>query len=66
MAKRRTNVMIEEAQIKGLKALSSVTRVRMSEYIREGIDIVLAKYKGELKKSKKKGGRSSDKGPGQA
>ena len=57
MPKRRTNVMIDEEQIKGLKTLSSITRVRMSEYIREGIDMVLSRYQKELKKApKKKGG----------
>lgn len=54
MPKRRTNVMIDEEQIKGLKTLSSITRVRMSEYIREGIDMVLSRYQKELKKAPKK------------
>ncbi len=56
MAKRRVNFFLDEAQLKGLKTLSDVTRVRMSEYMREGIEMVLVKYQKELKKAKKKGG----------
>lgn len=56
MTKRRVNFFLDEEQLKGLKTLSDVTRVRMSEYMREGIDMVLAKYQKELKKAKKKGG----------
>jgi len=56
MAKRRVNFFLDEEQLEGLKALSDVTRVRMSEYMREGIEMVLAKYQKELKKAKKKGG----------
>jgi len=55
MAKRRVNFFLDEKQLESLKALSVVTRVRMSEYIREGIEMVLAKYQKELK-AKKKGG----------
>ena len=40
---------IREDQKKDLERLSSKTRVDSSEYIREGIDMVLSKYKKELK-----------------
>jgi len=54
MAKIRVNFLLDEEQLEGLKALSGVTRVRMSEYMREGIEMVLAKYRKELAKAKKK------------
>ena len=54
MAKIRVNFLLDEEQLEGLKALSSVTRVRMSEYMREGIDLVLKKYRKELGKARKK------------
>ncbi len=53
MGKKRVNFFLDETQIEGLKALSKVTRVKMSEYVREGIDLILSKYQKELKKSKK-------------
>lgn len=56
MAKKRVNMMLEEEQFERLKTLSRVTRIRMSEFIREGVDWILSKYKKELRKSKKKGG----------
>ena len=56
MVKKRVNFFIDEKQTEGLKDLSRVTRVKMSEYVREGIDWVLSKYQKELKKGKKKGG----------
>lgn len=57
MGKKRMTFWIEDRQIEALKALSSVTRVKQADYIREGIDIVVERYQAELKKaSKKKGG----------
>ena len=57
MAKKRVNMMLEEEQFESLKNLSRVTRIRMSEFIREGVDWILAKYRKELKKApRKKGG----------
>ena len=57
MAKKRVNMMLEEEQFESLKNLSRVTRIRMSEFIREGVDWILAKYQKELKKApRKKGG----------
>ena len=50
-------MMLEEEQFDRLKNLSYVTRIRMSEFIREGVDWILAKYQKELKKApRKKGG----------
>jgi len=54
MVKKRVNMMLEEEQFERLKILSRVTRIRMSEFIREGLDWILAKYKKELKKSKER------------
>jgi hypothetical protein len=56
MVKKRVNMMLEEDQFDRLKELSRVTRIRMSEFIREGVDWILAKYQRELKKGRKKGG----------
>ena len=44
MSKKRINVMLEEEQIQRLKTLSRLTRIKMSEFIREGVDFVLSKY----------------------
>lgn len=38
---------LEPEQAAGLRALSERTRVPQQEYIREGIDVVLAKYRGK-------------------
>ena len=57
MVKKRVNMMLEEEQFERLKNLSRVTRIRMSEYTREGLDWILAKYQKELKKApRRKGG----------
>jgi hypothetical protein len=55
MELERISVFLEKTQIERLKALSGVTRVKMADYIREGVDMVLARYQKELKKAKKKG-----------
>jgi hypothetical protein len=52
MELKRISVLLEESQIKRLKSLSGVTRVKMADYIREGVDMVLARYQKELKKAK--------------
>jgi hypothetical protein len=41
---------VDEKRIESLKALSSITRIKQADYIREGIDMVLQKYQKELKK----------------
>ena len=56
MERQRINVYLDNDQVEKLKALTATTRVKMADYIREGIDLVLEKYKRELKKTKKKGG----------
>ncbi len=54
MGKKRMTFWMEENQIEALKALSSVTRIKQADYIREGIDMVLERYRKELGKAKKK------------
>jgi len=45
----KISTYIEKRQFEELKALSGITRVKVADYIREGIDMVLAKYKKEIK-----------------
>jgi hypothetical protein len=52
----KISTFIEKKQFNDLKVLSGITRVKVADYIREGIDMVLARYQKELKKSQKKGG----------
>ena len=54
MEKQRISFFVYKKQFEDLKALSRVTRVRISDYLREGIDMVLARYKKELKKGSRK------------
>ncbi|MFQ5901694.1 MAG: ribbon-helix-helix domain-containing protein [Thermodesulfobacteriota bacterium] len=55
MEREKISVFLDKTQIENLKALSGFTRVKMADYIREGIDIVLDKYQKELKKAQKEG-----------
>ena len=48
--KFRTTVILEKKQVEGLRKLSQSTRILMSSYIREGIDLGLDKYDGALRK----------------
>jgi predicted DNA-binding protein len=50
MARKKisTTIYITPEQNELLKLLNSKTRVPVAEYIRQGIDLVLEKYKGEL------------------
>jgi predicted DNA-binding protein len=50
MENKRVSFFMTMAQNETLKALSKATRVKMADYIREGIDLVLQKYRKELKK----------------
>jgi hypothetical protein len=50
----KISTFVEKRQFESLKTLSGVTRVKVADYIREGIDMVLAKYKKELKKGSRK------------
>lgn len=52
MKREKISVYLDKQQIEDLKALSSITRVKMADYIREGIDMVFEKYKREIKKAK--------------
>ncbi len=54
MGKKRMTFWMEERQIEGLKALSSITRIRQADFVREAFDDLLVKYKKELKKGPKK------------
>ena len=45
MKKKLTTIYLEIEQWKKIKQLSARTKVPMSVYIREGIDIALNKYK---------------------
>lgn len=56
MPKPKVTFFIDEGMLDKLKTLSGITRVKQADYIREGIEMVLEKYKAELKKAKKKGG----------
>jgi metal-responsive CopG/Arc/MetJ family transcriptional regulator len=49
----RETFFIDKDILEKLKKLSGITRVKRSDYIREGIAYVLEKYKAELKKAKK-------------
>ena len=53
----RETFWIDEDVLEKLKKLSEVTRVTRSIYIREGIDMVLERYRTELKKPKTEGER---------
>jgi metal-responsive CopG/Arc/MetJ family transcriptional regulator len=46
----RETFYIDKDVLEKLRKLSSITRVKRSDYIREGIDLVLQKYRKELKK----------------
>jgi hypothetical protein len=57
MGKQRISVFLDTEQIETLKLLSRLTRIKQADYIREGLEMVFAKYQKELKKApKKKGG----------
>ena len=53
MPKPKVTFFIDQALLAGLKTLSGITRVKQADYIREGIAMVLEKYKHELLKAKK-------------
>lgn len=54
MGKKRMTFWMDDRQIEGLKALSSITRIRQADFFREALDDLLAKYKKELKKAPKR------------
>ncbi len=51
------SLMLNGDQLKSLKDISSFTMIPQAALIRHGIDLVIQKYQGELKKSKRKGVR---------
>lgn len=54
MAMPKVTFFIDQEMLDKLKTLSTITRVKQADYIREGIEFILDKYKGEFKKAKKK------------
>ena len=54
MPKPKVTFFIDQEMLNKLKDLSHSTRIKQADYIREGIAIVLEKYKGNIKKIKKK------------
>ena len=48
MAKTLASINLEIPQIERLDKLSAKTRVAKSEYIREGLDLLLQKYEDQL------------------
>ncbi len=55
MPKSKVTFFIEPDMLEQLKTLSSYTRIKQADYIREGIGMVLEKYKKELKNAQKGG-----------
>ena len=49
----RTNIYLDADQKEALERLSESTRVKVAEYVREGVDLVLERYKKHLQRSKK-------------
>ena len=49
-----TTVYLETEQMIGLKTLSERTRVPQQVYLREGVDLVLARYDARLAKARAK------------
>lgn len=45
-----THVLVAEQQIERLRELSKRTRIAQSEYLREAVDDLLAKYKDEAQR----------------
>ena len=54
MAKKLASIYLDIEQLERLDKLSAKTRVVKSEYIREGLDLVLKKYDKQLKGKNKK------------
>ena len=54
--REKISLYLDKTQTGALRILSDVTRVNMAVFIREGVDLVLAKYAKEFKKTKKGGG----------
>lgn len=50
--KERLSFFIEPEKLEKLRELSTITRVTQADYIREGIEHILEKYKAEFQKAK--------------
>ncbi len=57
MKTAKVTFFIEPAILDRLRTLSTITRVKQADYIREGIAYVLVKYKAEFKKAENKEGK---------
>lgn len=49
-----TTVYLDPEQKAALDELSKITRVPAAEYVREGVDMVLARYKKQLRRGPKR------------
>lgn len=49
LKKTYLSLYLEESQAKALKTLSERTRIAQQVYLREGVDMLLAHYKKELR-----------------
>ncbi len=47
---KRVTFRLNMKQIEDLKSLSSVTRIKQADFMREGINMLLDKYRKELRK----------------
>ncbi len=56
MGRKRMTFWMDDKHIEELKVLSSVTRIKQVEFVREAIEMVLAKYRKEIKKAQKERG----------
>ena len=61
--KIRFTTHLEEKQIADLKALSRATRITVAVFVREAIDMLLAKYQKELRRLKRKGHNAGQSAP---
>ncbi len=51
--KPKVTFFIEQEMLDRLKELSRITRVKQADYLREGVEYVLGRYKDEFKKAKR-------------
>ena len=48
------SIYLENEQVERLMKLSAKTKIPQAVFIREGLDLMLAKYKNEIKENQKK------------
>lgn len=58
----RSSVFLEEEKTEELRKLSYFTRISMATYIREGIDLVLDKYKDVIRRAEREGKEGAEGG----